>query len=165
MTYPFDDEYMRYDYDEHRYILTERAVLDKLNINLYESLNSAGVVNKERAPQLFLDEISDFIYSQVYDYATQWEIKEYEMAKLPSARKNLMKAMLKQIDYVNTSGLLYQYCGIDLKKNTKIDGMSGRFLAPLAKSALTKTLENGVPLLYAGKYPYIFKADYEKYNY
>ena len=166
MTYPYDDEYMKYDYDEHRYILTARAVLDKSNLNLSERLNVGGAVNRERTPDIFLDEISEIVHSEIYDYSTQPKIQEYELAKYPSAREKIMKAMLRQVDYALTSGFLDQYSGIDLKKNTKLDGLSGRYLAPRAKKILTQPLsENGTPLLYAGKFPSIFKPDYEKMGY
>ena len=166
MTYPYDDEYMKYDYDEHRYILTERAVLDKSNINLAERLNHGGEVNIERVAHIFLDEISEFVYSQIFDYSSQPAIQEYQIAKIPSARNVIMRAMLKQVDYVLVNGFLNQYSGVDLKKNSKIDGISGRYLAPLAKSILSSPLgETKVPLLYAGKYAMIFEPKYEEMGY
>lgn len=166
MTYPYDDEYLVYDYDEHRYILTPRAVLDKSNINLYERLNVGGAVNRERVPEQFLDEISDIVYTAIYDYSSQPAIQEYQIAKLPSARNVILKAMLKQVDYALVNGFLDQYSGIDLKKNTRLEELSGRYLAPRAKSVLSKPLlESGVPLLYAGKYGRIFKPNYEDMGY
>lgn len=166
MAYPYDDEYLIYDYENHRYILTERACLDKLNINLGERLNVGGLANKERAVKSFLDEISDLVYSQIYDYSNQWQIQEYQIAKMPSARNVIMRAMLKQVDYVLLNGFINQYGGVDLKKGTSMGDLSGKFLAPLSKSILCKDLiETGIPLLYAGKYPMIFKPDYEKENY
>ena len=166
MTYPYDDEYMVYDYDEHRYILTPKAVLDKNNLDLIERLNVGGVANRERAPQMFLDEISEIVYTQIYDYSSQPVIQEYQIAKIPSARNVILKAMLKQVDYALVNGFIDQYSGIDLKKNTKLDGLSGKYLAPRAKSILTKPLiETGVPLIYAGKYAMVFKPNYEEEGY
>lgn len=166
MTYPYNDEYMTYDFDEHRYILTPKAVLDKLNIDLIERLNPGGSATRERVPHQFLDEISDIIYSQIYDYSSQPSIQEYQIAKIPSARRVIMDAMLKQVDYSLVNGFLDQYSGIDLKKNSKVDGLSSRYLAPRAKSKLSNPLiETGVPLLYAGKYSMIFKPHYEEEGY
>lgn len=166
MAYPYDDEYLIYDYENHRYILTERACLDKLNTNLGERLNVGGSANKERAINSFLDEISDLVYSQIYDYSNQWQIQEYQIAKMPSARNVIMRAMLKQVDYVLLNGFINQYGGVDLKKGTSMGDLSGKFLAPLSKSILCKNLiETGIPLLYAGKYPMLFKPNYEKENY
>ena len=166
MTYPYDDEYMRYDFEEHRYILTEKACLDKLNIVLSERLNYGGESNRERIVNIFLDEISDFVYSQIYDYSSQPYIQEYQIAKIPSARNVIMKAMLKQVDYALVNGFLYQYSGVDLKKNSSIENLSGKYLAPLAKSILSKPLiETKIPLLYAGKYWRIFNPNYEKERY
>ena len=166
MTYPYDDEYLVYDYDEHRYILTPKAVLDKLNLNLIERLNVGGAVNRERVPYQFLDEISDIVYTEIYNYSSQPEIQEYQIAKLPSARKVIMQAMLRQVDYALVNGFLDQYSGIDLKKNSKVDDLSGRYLAPRAKSVLSKPLlESKVPLLYAGKYAMIFRPNYEEMGY
>ena len=166
MTYPYDDEYMAYDYDEHRYILKPQATLDKLNLNLIERLNPGGAVDRARVPHQFLDEISDIVYSQIYDYSSQPLIQEYQIAKTPSARKVIMDAMLRQVDYSLVNGFLDQYSGIDLKKNSKVDGLSGRYLAPRAKSKLSQPLiETGVPLLYAGKYSRVFKPHYEEEGY
>lgn len=166
MIYPYDDEYLVYDYDEHRYILTPKAVLDKLNLNLIERLNVGGAVNRERVPYQFLDEISDIVYTEIYNYSSQPEIQEYQIAKLPSARKVIMQAMLRQVDYALVNGFLDQYSGIDLKKNSKVDDLSSRYLAPRAKSVLSKPLlESKVPLLYAGKYAMIFTPNYEEMGY
>jgi len=166
MTYPYNDEYMVYDYETHRYILTEKFCLDKMNLDLQERLNLGGGANRERVPQIFLDEISEFVYSQIYDYSSQPLIQEYQIAKYPSAREVIKKAMMNQIDYALVNGALYQYSGIDLKKNTKIDGMSGKYLSPLAKSILSNPLiETGTPLLYAGKYSMIFKPKYKEMEY
>ena len=166
MEYPYNDEYLVYDYENHRYILTERAVLDKLNTNLVERLNVGGSANKERAVNAFLDEISELVYSQIYDYSSQWEIQQYQIAKVPSARNVIMRAMLKQVDYVLLNGFINQYSGVDMKKGSIMQGFSGKYLAPLSKSILSNNLtETGVPLLYAGKYSMIFKPNYEEENY
>ena len=165
MKYPYDDEFMVYDYEEHRYILTPQAIIQKLGVDLAE-LNFGGIANVEMASQLFLDEISDFIYNQIYDYSSQPYIQEWQIAKYPSARNVIMKAMLKQVDYVRVNGFLHQYSGVDLKKNVANIKMSDKFLAPMAKSVLTKPLiESGVPLMYAGKYSMIFKPKYEEEEY
>lgn len=166
MTYPYNDEYLKYDYENHKYILTEKACLDKLNINLGELLNLGGSANQEREINNFLEEISDFIYSQIYDYSSQWQIQEYQIAKCPSARDVIMKAMLKQIDYARLNGALYQYSGVDVKKGTKMQDFSDRYLSPMSKSILSKPLtETNVPLLYAGKYALVFKPNYQEENY
>lgn len=166
MTYPFDDEYMRYDYDEHRYILTARAVLDKNNINLMERLNYGGDVNRERIADIFLDEVSEIVYNEIYNYSSQPAIQEYQIAKMPSARNAIMRAMLKQVDYVLVNGFLNQYGGVDFKKGAKMDNVADRYLAPLAKSILTRPLiETKVPLMYAGKYTIIFEPHYEEWGY
>lgn len=166
MTYPFNDEYMRYDYDEHRYILTQRAVLDKNNINLMERLNYGGDVNRERVADIFLDEISELVYSEIYNYSSQPAIPEYQIAKTPSARNAIMKAMLKQVDYVLVNGFINQYGGVDFKKGTKMESTADRYLAPLSKNILTRPLaETKVPLMYAGKYSVIFEPHYEEWGY
>ena len=166
MTYPYDDEYMAYDYDEHRYILKPQATLDKLNLNLIERLNPGGAVDRARVPHQFLDEISDIVYSQIYDYSSQPSIQEYQIAKIPSARKVIMDAMLRQVDYSLVNGFLDQYSGVDLRKGTKSPKFNERYLCDRAKSILKNPLiETGIPILYCGKYPYIFKANYKKDNY
>lgn len=166
MNYPFDDNLMVYDYDNHRYILTPQAVLDKLNIDLTERLNNGGESNIERVANMFLDEISELVYNEIYDYSSQPLIQEYQIAKIPSARNVIMRAMLKQVDYVLVNGMLHQYSGVDLKRSVNNDKMASKYLAPMSRSILTKPLiETGIPLMYAGKYSMIFKPHYDDERY
>ena len=54
ITYPFSDENMEYDYDSHRYVLTEKCVLDELNIDLLTRLNTRGHAVQQVQPKKFL---------------------------------------------------------------------------------------------------------------
>ena len=44
MNYPYDDEIMKYDYADHRYVLTEDGVQLQLGINLAVTLDRKSVV-------------------------------------------------------------------------------------------------------------------------
>ena len=58
----FDDEAMRYDIEEHRYVLNKNYVKNKLNIDL------ASELGDETTADVFLDGISSFIYGYMKRY-------------------------------------------------------------------------------------------------
>lgn len=166
MNYPYDDDYMRYDYNTHRYVLTEKDVLDNLNINLSEVLDVTGSANRQSMVNKFLRYISNLVYREIYKVNMQKFIIEYILAKCPSAREQLKQAMEEQIEYFMFNGDISVYSGVDFKKNTIAPQTSDRVLAPNARDILTQPLlETKVPILYAGKYNMLFEPKYKEENY
>lgn len=171
-TYPYDDEYMKYDYNKHRYILTPKCILDELNINLNERLNTRGANNKENYAQQVLDQISLQIYNFIYSHNSQWLFTQKILAKAPSARFVIKEAMKQQIMYFLMNGQIDKYSGVDLRKNTALNPNSIRgdiAIDPQAIIFLENPLqETGLSLLYRGRYMSIFAnkmPNYQEENY
>lgn len=167
MNYPFDDDYMIYDFDSHRYVLTPKCVFDELNVNLAQRLNVTGSANAQIAPNQVLNQISTTVYSEIYDRSNQNEIQEYALAKCPSLRKIIKEAMKQQVLYFLFNGDVSVYGGVDVKKGTKAPSYNDRILAPMAEKILSRPVKElgGVSILYGGHYPIVVKLDYETENY
>lgn len=172
MTYPYNDENMIYDYEEHRYILTEDCVLRELNIDLSQRLNTKGSASKQDLPKQILNEVSISIYSEIYASSNQDELKEYLCAKCPSARKILKDAMKQQLLYLLTSGEVARYSGVNTKTGKVIDPKYLRGAVTIdykAERILLRQLKEygGYNLMYAGTMPIAIGIvlDYEKAGY
>ena len=149
---PYSDEYFIYDFDKHQYILTPRAILDKLNVDLTK-FSPANSVNRERDAQIMCENISDEIYNEIYEMSSYYLATEWICAKCESARKILMLAMLEQVKYFMFNGSISVYSGVDFKKNVIGESAVSRILAPNAKRILNRIVtETGLPLTYCGSY-------------
>jgi hypothetical protein len=166
MIYPFDDLYMKYDYDKHQYVLTPKAVLDKLNEDLTK-FSPANSANRERDAQIMLDNISDEIYNAIYENSGNYLVQEFVSAKCPSARNILMQAMLEQVKYFMFNGSISVYSGVDFKKNVVGESARSRILAPNTQRILDRVIkELGVSLMYQGQFTSLIPlGEYEKYGY
>ena len=95
---PFDDTYMTYDQNTHRYTLTIAAVDEEFDISLVEFAGSQA--NAES----LLREISSDVYKAIYKFNRHDEkhrrVVEYKLAKHPDARNIIKDAML---DYVRAT--------------------------------------------------------------
>lgn len=147
-TYPYDDDYFKYDYDTHRYVLTSNAILDDLNMNM-SSLNPTESATKDNMSNVYLKRISDIIYRVIYRATTQPQYVEYLLAKCPSARNILKNAMEEQFLYMRARGDLSLY------------GNGAEAISPNVKDILEQPLtETGLSAVYRGQYSLIFYVDY-----
>lgn len=169
-TYPYSDEMMYYDYTKHRYILTAECVLQELNIDLADRLNTSGSNNKENTPKYILDIISMQIYNFIYSFSTKYLYVQWLLAKMPSARDILKECMKQQVLYFLINGQIDKYSGVDFRKNTGIElnrirGINA--IDPMTYNMLQQPLyETGVSLLYTGRYPVLFRCPkYKEDNY
>jgi len=75
-----NDEYMIYDLNKHRYILTPEALEKDYSINLAQTLDTDDSSDPERVPELFLDRCSKIIYTYIYSWASERDKTEYIIA-------------------------------------------------------------------------------------
>ena len=139
MTYPYSDEFMVYDYENHRYILTEKDVEVNLGISL-----SARSKNANARAQV-LKQVSRQIYSFIHDYSLTGSeiVKDYVIATTENGRKKIKEAMEQQLIYFLTVGDVSRTTD-ETKRKMRID--------ETAKSILEEYLpELGTNLLYTGK--------------
>lgn len=103
-TYPKSDEYMRYDFKTHRYVLTLQYVTDVLGIDLEARVNSNGAVNGQAIIDRILNTASIHVYNYVFSHNINKQSQQWIIAKCPSAREIIMQAMGDQLAYLLTVG-------------------------------------------------------------
>jgi hypothetical protein len=96
--YPYSDEYMTYDYENHRYMLTEKAILDELGINLSERSKN------EAAKKAFLRLASNQIYNFIHSHNVNNVLQDYIIAKTAKGRKIIKEAMTSQFWLLANAG-------------------------------------------------------------
>lgn len=140
--YPLSDEFMTYDYDTHRYVLTEKDVFDNLGINISARIKNPTAINA------LLDQISGQVYDFLHDYNFDNNYQDFIIAATESGRKIIKRAMEEQLKYVLTVGDLTR--STDEKKRALWFDMS-------AKRELLKPIkEIGCSILYTGHMPRFF---------
>lgn len=148
ITYPYDDEIMRYDFSKHRYILKKGGVLQELDINLDEYLPDFGG-NKSKRAELCLDEVSQDVYDYLYTDCANVPWREYELAKCPDLRDAIKEMLLRQVRYICTSGALRDFSGVNVAKGTFIDE---KILDERAVSRPVRRLAENLGLKYIGDF-------------
>lgn len=139
--YPYSDEYMTYDYESHKYMLTEKAVLEELGINLAERSKN------EAAKKAFLRLASNQIYNYIHSHNVNDVLQDYIIAKTSRGRKVIKEAMLSQFWLLANAG------DLSILPDEKQRALS---IDMNAISILGQTIpEIGCSILYTGKLPHI----------
>lgn len=147
MKYPLSDEYMTYNYLSHRYVLTEKDVLENLGINLQQRAKNPEMINA------LLTQISMQVYSYIHSFNISNEWQNYVIAKTEKGREIIKQAMEQQLIYYLTVG--------DLTKTTDREKRAMWF-DELAKETLMQPIpEIGVTVCYSGRYPFRKPLDTE----
>ena len=134
-----NDNYCRYDKITHRYVLTTDFVLEKKNIDLYDTLNTSGAVSDvAKAPEIFLDRISMQIYEYIYAQTPYPFVKERDLALKDEYRQPIMDAMTEQMLYVLNNGDISVYSGINAISGMTLDAQRMRYaqVSPVAMDIL-----------------------------
>ncbi len=164
--YPHDDEIMRYDYNAHRYVLTENGVLSELGENLQVILNATGDVNPSTLAARFLKRVSQTVYSWLYRDSMNEAWIEYLLAKYPPLRDAIKEMLQAQLMYMLTNGDIGLYSGVNVAKGQimDIDALRGRArIAPEVEDISTQIIpELGYCLKYAGVLPCVPRCEYRR---
>ena len=162
---PYEDDAMRYDEEDHRYILKKDYVLNKTGIDLTKVLNPGFSDQPQELANQMLDQVSEEIYNFIYSHNADNEIQEYYLDHNEKLRQILRDSMLEQVKYVLRSGDMFMYCGVNLKSGQVIEGQKilQNAVAPLSKMKLERIIPDiGVSILYQGKFFYpIYKGEEE----
>lgn len=106
---PFDDNYLIYDKEYHRYVLNENAIMS---------------VFGEDADRSELENLSNDIYCYIYSFKTyeHFDKMEFLLAHNPYFREALYLAMLEQYKYSKVSGgnNVHLEHGVDVNKDTGV---------------------------------------------
>ena len=117
---PFSDENLKYDYNRHRYYLTNDVIYKELGINF--GLIPAGTdANPSTIAERFIRKSGDDVYRYLYADIFNPGWTEFELACVPELRKVVFEMLLAQAEYNYENGFLETYSGIDIYKSTAMD--------------------------------------------
>lgn len=119
--FPVSDNYMVYDYETHRYVLTEKGVLSELGENLQVILDTGGDANPSTLVNRFLKKISQTVYLYLYRDSMNPDWTEYILATYPALRPWIKEMLLAQTLYTLENGFVNDYSGVNIAKGHTID--------------------------------------------
>lgn len=117
---PFSDENMTYSATTHRYTLTEDFVREN-GLDLGLELNTEGMPEPSKAPQLALERVSLLVYSNIYNYGRNKNDKEYILACNPELRQPIQDAMLERLKYMIDSGDMSTRSGALITQGIRVE--------------------------------------------
>ena len=142
ISYPYSDEYMVFDEDTKRYVLTTKYVYDKIGVDMEGTLKEREAINAQVLANRFLVEVSDDIYDFIHKHNVNTARQDYWIASIPSLRKIIQKAMEQQFVYSRLNGLL----GYSSDKDVQAQAV-----CPKAVNTLAQIVpELGISILYTG---------------
>ena len=109
---PYNDKYMVYSNNRHRYVLTLACANDLHNIDLLAL--SDGEMNTNNAADQVLERVSRQIYNYIYRHAWHRNRLEKALAFDGNARQVLMDAMGDQLEWMVVNGDTYNNAERDL---------------------------------------------------
>ena len=142
MIIPYSNEYMTWNAESNRYILTEKYALEQLGLNLSEMVNERNAVNQQIAVQRILKLVSNQIYNFIHLHCMDDCLRDLVIARFETARKLIQEAMGEQLLYVAMKG--------DLSRS--VDPQKREFaIDENAKAVLLRIIPDvGYNLLYTG---------------
>ena len=163
--YPFDDEVMTYDYNAHRYVLTERGVMTELGENLDTILNATGDANPSTLAARFLKRVSNTVYRYLYRDTQSEQWLEYILAKHPPLRDTVKEMLQAQLMYMLANGDISLYSGVNFARGQIMDTNALRdrvAIAPDVEYLANEAIPGlGYSLKYVGGLPCV---PYEVYH-
>ena len=143
-TYPYDDDFMRFDNDLNQYVLTEAALL-KFGVDIRARLSATSNIAPENEINYAVYRVSNLIYGYIHDHNANNPLQDFYIAHCPSLRQVMFKAMIAQLLYMFRVGAL------DDSTDEKERGMA---ITNEARRELNRTVpELGVCILYTGTLP------------
>lgn len=138
MNTPYSDSYMKYSASEHRYVLTEQFVRERMNIDLEALTDTSVCIDISAEKTVILERISNTVYAYIYRMSPFYYAKERQLAQNAAFRLPLRRAMEEQLRYVIFNGDLSLASGVSVAEDSAIDSkrMREAEIAPLAKDIL-----------------------------
>lgn len=161
---PFDDTVMEYDYRHHRYVLTERGVLEELGEDLRVILNADCDANPTTLPQRFLQKVSQVVYNYIRGQCSDWNYIEHILACDRRIRYLIEEMLIAQTAYVLQNGFTAMSSGIDASKGSVTDIFALRGWQKVADEVVT-IVDTPLPyygfaLGYMGRIPCLHPCSY-----
>lgn len=169
MKYPFDDEYMKYDYNAHMYYLTPKAVTDILGENLDTRLNTYGDSNPSTLAERVCRESAESLYDYIRDTCLSYSVMEFIMACDGKMRGKVMDMLLATMRYHLKNGRLEEYSGVNAQNGQamRIEDLRGDLDVPKRVVAMTHEImpEYGFCLCSRRNVGRMTPDSYKRYNY
>lgn len=103
----YSDDYMIYDELTGHYVLTEKALIENVGVNLRERMSEGALITPETAIKSFTRTVSDMIYQFIHEHNIDNARQDRLIATFPALRQIIQKAMEYQAVYVLNVGNLY----------------------------------------------------------
>lgn len=104
--YPYNDDYMIFDEHSNRYVLTPKCVLERFGVDLEASVDTNDGANAQVKAQAFLRVISNNVYNYIHQFSVDTQRQDYWIAKIPSLRRIMQRALEAQCLYCQWNGTL-----------------------------------------------------------
>lgn len=104
---PYSDDYMVWDKVTKQYVLTEKALLERVGVNLRARMAESSLISPEVVIASFCTTISDMIYQFIYEHITESKRIIALIATVTEIRAKVQRAMELQAVYVLNVGNLY----------------------------------------------------------
>lgn len=104
---PYSDDYMVWDENTHHYILTEKALIEKVGLNLRARMGNRSLISPEIAIKSFNTTVSDMIYQFIHEHNVDNARQDCLIGTVPELRRIIQRAMELQAVYVSVQGNLY----------------------------------------------------------
>ena len=136
MKYPYSDVFMTYDYKTHRYILTDKDVIENLSIDINHRLKDKNLVSN------LLNQISLQVYSYIHQFNKNNKAQDFIIASTEDGRTIIKEAMEQQLIYFLSVG--------DLSR-TPDENKRKFWFDEIAKQVLLRDIkEIGTTICYSG---------------
>jgi len=152
-----NDQYMIYDVSSERFILTEDACRDLLNVDLRKVLNTANAVSPSKTPSLLLNICSQIFYNWLNANSNGVTYKHAFTILIRTdkrIRRDLQDMLLGMVSYALSGGLtIVNNSGINLETGSEINinKLIERGVSPAVKMMCMKNVPGlGVAYCYAG---------------
>ena len=140
--YPYTDEYMKWDELEGRYYITEKALLSK-GINVRERVSG---VSADSVINGIVTMSGDMVYNFIHQHNGDNETQDRLIATVPSLRRVMYRALLRQAVYYMANG--------DLSLSLEDEKRSKALSEEVRRELNTTIPELGTCILYQGRWGY-----------
>lgn len=164
--YPENDGIMVYDKISHRYVLTNKGVLEHMGILLEAVLNNTGDANPSTLPDRILRRVSQEVYLYIYQFGMNSAWIEFLLACYAPLRDTVREMLQAQLLYVLNNGFVSDYAGINVARGNvmEIEKIRGRaHIAPQVEQLANQFVPGlGYTLTYRGQLPCVPCEIYHK---
>lgn len=119
--FPYDDEIMKYDYKNHRYVLTQEGVFEQLGYNLEVLLDNGSPIDSHTRADRLLQKVSQSVYFYLYEDTMSQAWLEYILATYPPLREWVREMLQAQLEYVLDNNFVNDFSGVNIAKGRTVD--------------------------------------------